>query len=127
MRSRIFICAALAGLGLVAAAGQAASAPAKDAIPQLTPAANTSWQVNFWDYLLEPPAGVAHGPIKTDPAYPYNSQIQNGALYRDGELTTAIVNAKDPVLKPWAAKEMQASNEELLSGKKKLSFRAQSR
>src|SRR5664279_1640032 len=123
----IFSSACFAGLAFAAIADTAWSAPAKDAIPQLTPASDASWQVNFWDYLLEPPPGAAHGPIKTDPAYPYNSQIQNGALYRDGELTTAIVNAKDPVLKPWAAKEMQDSNEELLSGKKKLSFRAQSR
>jgi hypothetical protein len=127
MRSQIFRCAGFVSLAFAAAAAPAWPAPAKDAIPQLTPAPDASWQVNFWDYLLEPPPGVAHGPILTDPAYPYNSQIQNGALYRDGELTTAIVNAKDPVLKPWAAKEMQDSNEELLSGKKKLSFRAQSR
>src|SRR5450432_677225 len=110
MRRQIFMAASFAALALAAAAGQAWSAPAKDAIPQLTPAANASWQVNFWDYLLDPPAGAAHGPIKTDPAYPYNSQIQNGALFRDGELTVAIVNTKDPVLKPWAAKEMQDSN-----------------
>jgi hypothetical protein len=127
MRRGVFTGASLAVLALAAAVSQAWSAPAKDAIPQLTPAPDTSWQVNFWDYLLDPPPGAAHGPIKTDPAYPYNSQIQNGALFRDGELTVAIVNAKDPVLKPWAAKEMQQSNEELLSGKKKLSFRAQSR
>ena len=127
MRMQVFRGAMLAGVALVASAGYASAAAAKDAIPQLTPARDTSWQVNFWDYLLAPPPGAAHGPILTDPAYPYNSQIQNGALFRDGELTVAIVNAKDHVLKPWAAKEMQASNEELLSGKKQLSFRAQSR
>lgn len=115
--------------GVLAAFVPSASlpAPAKDGIPQLTPARDTAWQVNFWDYILAPPPGSGHGPILTDPAYPYNSQIQNGALFRDGELQAAIVNAKDPVLKPWAAKQMQESNEELLNGKKKLSFRAQSR
>jgi hypothetical protein len=116
--------AALIALGVC---GSALAAPAGNGIPNFTPAPNMSWQVNFWDFLLDPPAGAAHGPIKTDPAFPYNSQIQNGGLFRDGELTVPIVNAKDPVLKPWAAKEMQESNEEVLSGKRKLPFNAQSR
>ncbi|HEX3485236.1 MAG TPA: hypothetical protein VHT51_09255 [Micropepsaceae bacterium] len=127
MNQRILAGAVLSAVALAASAGYVWSAPAQDRIPQLTPAPDTAWQVNFWDYQLDPPPGSAHGPIKTDPAHPYNSQIQNGGLFRDGELQVAIVNAKDPVLKPWAAKEMQESNEELLSGKKKLSFRAQSR
>src|SRR5215831_6745245 len=92
-----------AGL-LAVVALPAASAPASDNIPNFTPARDTSWQVNFWDYILPPPPGAAHGPILTDPKYPYNSQIQNGGLFRGGDFQVAIVNAKDPVLKPWAAK-----------------------
>jgi hypothetical protein len=121
------IVAGFAAAIVLAAPGAVWSEPAKDSIPRLTPAADTSWQVNFWDYILDPPPGSGHGPIKTDPAYPYNSQIQNGGLFRDGELQVSIVNSKDPVLKPWAAKEMQATNEELLTGKRDLGFVAQSR
>jgi len=32
------------------------------------------------------------------------------------------VNTKDPILKPWAAKQMQETNDELLNGKRKLPF-----
>jgi hypothetical protein len=118
------VCSAL--LGLAVSALDTLSAPS-DRIPDFTPAADMSWQVNFWDYILDPPPGSGHGPIKTDPRYPYNSQIQNGQIFRGGQFQVSIVNAKDPVLKPWAAKEMQESNDELLSGKRKLGFVAQSR
>jgi hypothetical protein len=121
---QVFTGASLAAIALIASVGYAA--PAKDAIPQLG-GAGMAWNVNFWDYILDPPPGSGHGPIKTDPAYPYNSQIQNGRLFREGELQVSIVNAKDPILKPWAAKQMQETNDELLSGKRKLSFVAQSR
>ncbi len=126
MRRRVLMGASLAAIALVAAVGYSWSAPAKDAIPQLG-GGGMAWNVNFWDYILDPPPGSGHGPIKTDPAYPYNSQIQNGRLFREGELQVSIVNTKDPILKPWAAKQMQETNDELLSGKRKLSFVAQSR
>ncbi len=86
-----------------------------------------AWAINWWDYILDPPPGSGHGPIKTDPRYPYNSQIQNGGLFRGGEFTPAIADTRDPILKPWAAKQMQQDNEELISGKRKLHFVAQSR
>ena len=126
MRRRVLMGASLAAIALVTAVGYSWSAPAKDAIPQLG-GGGMAWNVNFWDYILDPPPGSGHGPIKTDPAYPYNSQIQNGRLFREGELQVSIVNTKDPILKPWAAKQMQETNDELLSGKRKLSFVAQSR
>jgi len=116
--------------GLVAAAvvpGISGAAPANDGIPNFTPAGDTSWQVNFWDYILPAPPGAAHGPILTDPKYPYNSQIQNGGLFRGGDFQVAIVNAKDPVLKPWAAKQMEERNQDLLAGKRTSGFVAQSR
>ena len=118
--------AAFAGL-LAAAVLPAASAPADEKIPNFTPARNTSWQVNFWDYILPPPPGAAHGPILTDPKYPYNSQIQNGGLFRGGDFQVAIANAKDPVLKPWAAKALEERNQDLLAGKRTSGFVAQSR
>jgi len=86
-----------------------------------------AWNVNFWDYILDPPPGSGHGPIKTDPAYPYNSQIQNGRLFREGELQVSIVNTKDPILKPWAAKQMAGDQRRTADGKRKLPFVAQSR
>jgi hypothetical protein len=126
MRRHVFGGASLAAIAFAAAVGYAWSAPAKDSIPVLS-ARDFGWNANFWDFQLEPPAGSGHGPIRTDPAYPYNSQIQNGGLFRGGELQVPIVNAKDPILKPWAARQMQETNEELLSGKRKLPFIAQSR
>jgi hypothetical protein len=102
------------------------AAPGEDSIPQLG-SGNFGWNVNFWDFQLDPPPGSAHGPIKTDPHYPYNSQIQNGGFFSGGELRPPIVNAKDPILKPWAAEQMQATNDEVLSGKRPLPFVSQSR
>ena len=117
---------ALFATALAAFTGSALSAPAKDSIPELG-GREFAWNVNFWDYQLEPPPGSGHGPMKTDPRYPYNSQIQNGGLFRDGELTVSIMDTKDPILKPWAAQAIQQTNDELLSGKRKLPFNAQSR
>src|SRR5260370_1639039 len=102
------------------------AAPVEYSIPQLG-SRDFGWNVNFWDFQLDPPQGSAHGPIKTDPNYPYNSQIQNGGFFAGGELRPPIVNTKDPILKPLAAAQMQATNEEGLSGKRPLLFFSQSR
>ena len=72
--------------------------------------------------FLDPPAGSGHGPIKQDPAHPFH-----GNLDGPGQVTPTIGNVADPVLKPWAAAQMQASNEEVLSGKRGLPFSAQGR
>jgi hypothetical protein len=104
-------------------AGSAAQ-PAK-AIPQLM-SREFGWSVSSWDFQIEAPPGAGHGPIKLDPAYPYNSQIQNGARVFV-PLFVPIVDTKDPILKPWAAKKMQESNDELLKNPNKLNFVAQSR
>jgi hypothetical protein len=123
---RLVLTGAMLAAALAAGIAYAASAPAKDSIPELG-GREFAWNVNFWDYQLDPPPGSGHGPMKTDPRYPYNSQIQNGGLYRDGELTVSIMDTKDPILKPWAAQAIQETNDELLSGKRKLPFNAQSR
>ena len=117
---------ALITSALIASGGLAWGDTQNSAIPKLG-GDGMAWAINFWDYILDPPSGSGHGPIKTDPAYPYNSQIQNGGLFRGGEFTVSIVDSRDPILKPWAAKQMQESNDELLSGKRKLNFVAQSR
>jgi hypothetical protein len=102
------------------------TARADDTIPQFG-SRDSGWTVNFWDFQLDPPQGSAHGPIKTDPKYPYRSQCQNGRCSGGSDIAPPIVNAKDPILKPWAAERMAATNEEVLSGKKGLPFLAQSR
>jgi hypothetical protein len=98
--------------------------PAKG-IPQLM-SREFGWSVSSWDFLIDAPAGAGHGPMKVDPRYPYNSQIQNGARVFV-PLFVPIVDTKDPILKPWAAKQMQDSNDELLKNPNKLNFVAQSR
>ena len=126
MRGRFFTVASVVVLALAADTGLTSSAAEKHAIPELG-GREFAWNVNFWDYQLDPPAGAYHGPMKTDPRYPYNSQIQNGGLFRDGELTVSIMDTKDPILKPWAAAQIQGSNDELLNKKRGLPFNAQSR
>src|SRR5215813_13729002 len=70
---------------------------------------------------FSPPAGI-RGPIQNDPDHPFH-----GNTAGPGQVTLRIGNYKDPVLKPWAAEQMRASNEEVLSGKRGLPFAAQSR
>ncbi len=118
-RRAVYLCAILAPSFAWGDTGQSA-------IPKLG-GDGMAWAINWWDYVLDPPPGSGHGPIKTDPRYPYNSQIQNGRLYRGGEFTPAIADTSDPILKRWAARQMQQDNEELISGKRKLHFVAQSR
>jgi hypothetical protein len=100
--------------------------PGEDTIPHLG-SRDSGWNVNFWDFQLDPPPGSGHGPMKTDPKYPYRSQCQNGGCSGGADIQPPIVNTKDPILKPWAAEQMQETNEEVLSGKKGLPFAAQSR
>ncbi len=110
------------GAGLAAwATGTPASAqvPAKDRIPVLA-ADNLGW-ISAGGFL-DPPAGTGHGPIKQDPAHPFH-----GNLDGPGQVTPTIGNVKDPVLKPWAAAQMQVSNDEVLAGKRGLPFSAQGR
>jgi len=70
----------------------------------------------------DPPAGSGHGPIKQHPDYPFH-----GNLDGPGQVTLRIGDYRDPVLKPWAAAEMKASNEEAISGKRAVPFTAQGR
>jgi hypothetical protein len=112
------ICAAIAACGL--STGAAAQAPAKDAIPALA-SISFAWLAIGADWR-DPPPGSGHGPIKQDPAYPFH-----GNLDGPGQVTLRFGDTKDPVLKPWAAAQMQASNEEVQSGKRAVTFTAQGR
>jgi hypothetical protein len=104
---------------LWAAGSAAAQVPAKDKIPAF--ASSSSGWISVGGFL-DPPPGTGHGPIRQDPAHPFH-----GNLDGPGQVTPTIGNVKDPVLKPWAAAQMQASNDEVLSGKRGLPFSAQGR
>jgi hypothetical protein len=110
--------AALAASVALCAPGAAAQEPARaPAIPELA-SAQFAWLALGVDWL-DPPPGLGHGPIRSDPAHPYVGNRDRG------QATPHIGNAGDPVLKPWAAKQMQESNDEVLSGKRGLPFSAQ--
>jgi len=96
-----------------------AQAPADGKIPNLT-SISFAW-LAAGVHWFDPPPGLGRGAIKQDPAYPYHSNVDG-----PGQVTPDIGYTKDPVLKPWAAKQMQESNDEVLSGKRGLAFVAQS-
>jgi len=113
----------LAGFVLAAVFASAAVAESTKAIPNLA-SADFGWQSNVADWQ-DPPAGHGRGPIRNDPAHPFTS---NAEAARTGtQPTNRIGNTKDPVLKPWAAAQMQASNDEALTGKRAVPFAAQAR
>src|SRR5437016_2461885 len=122
LRSSMLAGSAVAGF-IVALALPSAALDEKNAIPPLA-SATFGWQSNVSDWQ-EPPAGHGHGPIKPDPDHPYTS---NAEAARTGKPPTKrIGNYKDPVLKPWAAAQMKASNDEALSNEMKIPFAAQAR
>src|SRR5215475_13989159 len=96
-----------------------AQTPANDKIPNLA-SINFVW-LAAGVHWFDPPPGLGRGPIRQDPAYLYH-----GNLDGPGQVTPDIGNVKDPILKPWAAKAMQESNDEVLSGTRGLPFQAQS-
>lgn len=121
-RTRALACiSASAFIALVVALP--ASAPAQERgnvkIPELG-SAEFAWLARGVHWF-DPPAGLGRGPIRQDPAHPYH-----GNLDGPGQVTPDIGNTKDPVLKPWAAKQMHEFNEEVLSGQRGLPFVAQS-
>jgi hypothetical protein len=104
-------------------AASAARAESANAIPNFA-SANFGWQSNLEDWE-DPPPGAGHGPIKNDPAYPF---LNNTEGIRAGTgATKRITNTKDPVLKPWAAAQIQATNDEILQGVRDIPFTAQAR
>src|SRR3982074_1196856 len=84
LRSRLLAGGVVAGfLAVTLIPSFSMAAPLEDYIPQLG-SRDFGWNANFWDFQLDPPQGSAHGPIKTDPNYPYNSQIQMAVFLRVG-------------------------------------------
>src|SRR5215469_8300105 len=113
----------LKGGVLVGLLGLDTTALAEPKIPNLA-SVDFGWQSNVADWQ-DPPAGSGHGPIKPDPEHPFTSNAEGG---RTGtQPTKRIGDYKDPVLKPWVAAAMKASNEEALSSVEKIPFAAQAR
>jgi hypothetical protein len=101
-----------AGCAIIAWFVSMALAEPNNGIPQLA-SADFGWQTNVADWQ-EPPPGRGHGPIRNDPDHPFTS---NAVGARTGtQPTKRLGNANDPVLKPWAAAQMRASNDEALRG-----------
>jgi hypothetical protein len=133
---RFAIAASIASLFLATAIAQAQKG---SAIPDLA-SSTFGWQTNMEDWE-DPPPGNGHGPMKNDPAYPFvNNSVsdspENGAaltqdrtyvILNGTQTTVRIANSKDPILKPWAAAAVKATNDEILQGKRQLPFVAQSR
>jgi hypothetical protein len=93
-------------------------AEAQDKIPDLAPMGFAWLGGGEW---RNPPRQL-RGPIRNDPDFPFRGN--NDGL---GQPTVRMGNWKDPVLKPWAAAQMKASNDEVASGKRKVPFAAQAR
>jgi hypothetical protein len=109
-----------AGAALAAMSGAApAQAQSSDKVP---PLASISFAWLSAGGFLDPPAGTGHGPIRQDPAHPFHGNNDG-----PGQVTPPLGNYKDPVLKRWAAAQMEASNDEVLDGKRGLPFSAQGR
>jgi hypothetical protein len=134
---RFAVAASMGTLLISAAIAQEAKNPQ---IPNLSSNA-FGWQTNFEDWQ-DPPPGYGHGPMKNDPAYPFvnNSVVDNPEnaavralgdstylILNGNQPTVRIANSKDPILKPWAAAAVQATNDEILKGKRQVPFVAQSR
>ena len=113
-------------VGAVLAACGGAAAQAGEGVPGLMLPSGFAWTpltirgtiARYGTGWFDPPAGL-RGPIKQDPAYPLRGNDT-------GRPTPALGNWRDPILKPWAAEQMRASNEDLLSGKVGIPFLAQS-
>jgi hypothetical protein len=129
LAAAITVCATAAIAQTVPAAPPAA---AKPAIPSfLLNPSNIGWvrvrtdgrNALYGDGWLDPPAGL-RGPIRDDPDHPLQGNLDRGA---GRQVTLAMGNFMDPILKPWAGETMRQSNEEVLTGKRGMPFLATSR
>jgi hypothetical protein len=122
---RAAMLSSILGAVLAAVAG-IAGAQASENIPGLMLPSDSAWTplganggiARYGSGWLDPPAPL-RGPIHQDPKYPLRGNETRMP-------TPSLGNWQDPILKPWAAEQMRQSNEELLSGKVGIPFRAQS-
>src|SRR5450631_543280 len=63
----------------------------------------------YGDGWLDPSAAL-RGPIKNHPDHPLQGNVDRAGR----QVTLAMGNYMDPILKPWAAEQMRLSNEEVL-------------
>src|SRR5215475_2685571 len=99
---------AIAGLALVPTVR--AQTDTKPGIPEFA-SINYGWQHNEEDWLDAPP-GASHGPIREKPEYPFVNNADGNRTHQ--QVTVRITNTRDPVLKPWAAAQIEATNDEVL-------------
>src|SRR3954451_13425363 len=128
LRKALSLGALAFALALVAATDPA-TAQAVGKIPELSSGKFTWVRVRadgrnalYGDGWLDPPAGL-RGPIKNHPDHP----LQGNNNRQGRQVSLAIGNHLDPILKPWAAEQMRVSNEEVLPGKRGMPFLATSR
>jgi hypothetical protein len=133
------MCGLVLGTVIAICAVSAAFAQAPPAAPPSAPAtpsflnnpSNVGWvriradgrNALYGDGWLDPPAGL-RGPVRDHPDHPMQGNLDRGA---GRQVTVAIGNYMDPILKPWAAEAMRQSNEEVLTGKRGMPFLATSR
>ena len=124
-RRALAVIGSFAACAMLAAALSSAGASngAQENIPQLA-SANFAWETDVGDWQ-DPPKDIGHGPIHPDPAHPYVGNA-DGARLRE-QPTFRIGDARDPVLKPWAANAIADSNEEVLTGRLDVPFTATAR
>jgi hypothetical protein len=84
LRSRLLAGGVVAGfLAVTLIPSFSVAAPVEDSIPQLG-SRDFGWNVNFWDFQLDPPQGSAHGPIKTDLTIPITAKFKMAVFLRVG-------------------------------------------
>jgi hypothetical protein len=123
--ARAMVPGILAGIlaGVIAGVIAAGVAAAHAGVPELA-SAGFGWQTNVADWR-DPPQHHGHGPIRPDPGHPYTSNAEGART--GGQPTKRIGDAGDPVLLPWAAEQMRASNEAALADVMAIPFTAQAR
>jgi hypothetical protein len=100
---RLKACLVCAGAALVLPAAAAQSL----AVPPLQ-GLGLGW-LEVGDDLLPPSSGP--GPVTSDPAHPYHSNISGLAP------TYRVADLSNPILQPWVAERLRKNNEWVLSGK----------
>src|SRR5579871_6072088 len=112
-RNRHIMAAFIAGLPLLLALFDAASAARNEAVPAFQ-GVDFGWLA---DTELLPPAS-GPGPVTFDKAHPY---VRNNTV---GQPTFRIGDLTNPILQPWVVARMKRDNDEVLAGKVAFTARA---
>ncbi len=109
------------GIAVTMLVAGASAQPGEERIPSFA-SAQFGW-ITTHDDWLDPPPGFGHGPIHSDPAYPYLGSVEGSRFGKNSNVRLA--DSKDPVLKAWAQEQMRKSNDEVLTGQREEPFSAQ--